>query len=63
MQREMLNSGGSLNSANANDEPIVIGHREQLFHLLAEACEIEHTLMCSYLYAAFSIKTNPPATE
>ena len=35
---------------------IVIGPREQLFHLLAEAAEIEHTLMCSYLYAAFSLK-------
>lgn len=35
---------------------IVVGTREQLFHLLAEAAEIEHTLMCSYLYAAFSLK-------
>jgi hypothetical protein len=35
---------------------IVVGPREQLFHLLAEASEIEHTLMCSYLYAAFSLK-------
>lgn len=40
-----------------NDEPdIVLGSREQLLHLLAEAAEIEHTLMCSYLYAAFSLK-------
>ena len=39
------------------DEPdIVIGSREQLFYLLAEAAEIEHTLMCSYLYAALSLK-------
>lgn len=36
---------------------ILVGDREQLFHLLAEAAEIEHTLMCSYLYAAFSLKT------
>lgn len=35
---------------------IVTGSREQLLHLLAEASEIEHTLMCSYLYAAFSLK-------
>lgn len=35
---------------------IVTGSREQLFHLLAEAAEIEHCLMCSYLYAAFSLK-------
>src|SRR5688500_1911197 len=34
----------------------VIGGREQLFHLLAEAAEVEHTLMCCYLYAAFSLK-------
>jgi hypothetical protein len=39
-------------------EPIVVGHREQLFHLIAEASEIEHTLMCSYLYAAFSLRTD-----
>jgi hypothetical protein len=38
------------------DVEIVIGSREQLFHLIAEAAEIEHTLMCSYLYAAFSLK-------
>ena len=41
----------------ATDEPeIIVGSREQLLHLLAEAAEIEHTLMCSYLYAAFSLK-------
>lgn len=39
------------------DEPLVItGSREQLLYLLAEASEIEHTLMCCYLYAAFSLK-------
>ena len=30
--------------------------REQLLHRLVEAAEIEHTLMCTYLYAAFSLK-------
>ncbi|MHB8283465.1 MAG: ferritin-like domain-containing protein [Caulobacteraceae bacterium] len=40
----------------APEAEIVIGTREQLLHLLAEAAEIEHTLMCSYLYAAFSLK-------
>lgn len=34
----------------------MIGSREQLLHLLKEAAEIEHTLMCSYLHAAFSLK-------
>lgn len=30
--------------------------REQLIHVLTEAAEIEHNLLCSYLYAAFSMK-------
>lgn len=30
--------------------------REQLLHSLYEASELEHNLMCTYLYAAFSIK-------
>ena len=31
--------------------------REQLVNMLAEAAEVEHNLMCCYLYAAFAIKT------
>ena len=30
--------------------------REQLLHLLTEAAEFEHNLLCCYLYAAFSLK-------
>jgi CDGSH-type Zn-finger protein/uncharacterized Fe-S cluster protein YjdI len=30
--------------------------REQLVHSLYEAAELEHDLMCTYLYAAFSLK-------
>lgn len=33
------------------------GQREYLIHLLTEAAEIEHNLLCSYLYAAFSLKS------
>lgn len=33
-----------------------ISTREQLLHLLAEASEFEHNLLCCYLYAAFSLK-------
>ena len=33
--------------------------REQLLHLLAEAAELEHNLLCSYLFAAFSLKCGP----
>ncbi|MFO0614623.1 MAG: ferritin-like domain-containing protein [Polyangiaceae bacterium] len=39
------------------DEPaILIEHRAELHYLLTEAAEIEHGLMCCYLYAAFSLK-------
>jgi len=31
--------------------------REHLIHSLYEAAELEHNLMCTYLYAAFSLKT------
>ena len=30
--------------------------REKLLHALYEAAELEHNLMCTYLYAAFSLK-------
>ena len=32
--------------------------REQLVHQLYEAAELEHNLMCTYLYAAFSLRTS-----
>ena len=38
---------------------IDINSREQLLYTLAEAAEIEHNLMCCYLYAAWSLKTEP----
>ena len=31
--------------------------RESLIHQLYEAAELEHNLMCTYLYAAFSLKS------
>jgi CDGSH-type Zn-finger protein/uncharacterized Fe-S cluster protein YjdI len=34
--------------------------REQLLYWLHEAAEIEHHLMCCYLYAAFSLKRSEP---
>src|ERR1700680_4835649 len=30
--------------------------REQLLHALCEAAELEHNLMCTYLYAAFALR-------
>ncbi len=39
------------------DAAIHIPSREQLLHRLYEAAELEHDLMCTYLYAAFSLKS------
>src|SRR5215813_433195 len=36
--------------------PVLTPTREQLIHSLYEAAELEHDLMCTYLYAAFSLK-------
>ena len=43
----------------------MIETREQLIHMLTEAAEIEHNLLCSYLYAVFSLKRagEPGLTE
>ncbi|MBW8882113.1 MAG: ferritin-like protein [Asticcacaulis sp.] len=42
----------------ADSEPdIIIRNREQLLDTLSEAAEIEHNLMCCYLYAAWTLKT------
>ncbi len=41
------------------DEPrVVVAHREDLWWLLAEACQLEHMIMCQYLYAEFSLTTD-----
>lgn len=39
-----------------SDRAPLVDTREQLLHLLAEASEFEHNLLCCYLYAAFSLK-------
>jgi CDGSH-type Zn-finger protein/truncated hemoglobin YjbI len=40
----------------APEAPFVIEHREALIYMLCEAAELEHAIMCQYLYAAFSLK-------
>src|SRR5262249_28737647 len=35
---------------------MVVARREQLWWLLAEAAQLEHMIMCEYLYAEFSLK-------
>jgi CDGSH-type Zn-finger protein/truncated hemoglobin YjbI len=38
------------------EAPLVIEHREALYYMLCQAAELEHGIMCQYLYAAFSLK-------
>lgn len=46
-----------LRSAQHVDErAIVIEHRSPLIYMLCTAAELEHALMCEYLFAAFSLK-------
>src|SRR4029453_11564356 len=36
--------------------PLRVESREELVWLLAQACELEHGLMCEYLFAQFTLK-------
>ena len=38
------------------EAPLVIEHREALYYMLCQAAELEHGIMCQYLFAAFSLK-------
>ena len=37
----------------------MVEYREQLWSLLVEAAQFEHMIMCQYLYACFSLRTEP----
>ena len=39
-----------------SEPPLRVESREELVYLLGEACELEHGLLCEYLYAQFSLK-------
>lgn len=41
---------------STSENPIVIEDREELIFLLSEASQLEHMIMCQYLFAAFSLK-------
>jgi hypothetical protein len=42
-----------------SEPEIVVENREHLWDLLIEASQLEHLIMCQYLYASFSLKTDP----
>jgi len=41
---------------HVDERAIVIEHRSALIYMLSTAAELEHALMCEYLFAAFSLK-------
>jgi Ferritin-like len=44
-------------AVNMAAEPkILVAHREDLWWLLAEACQLEHMIMCQYLFAEWTLK-------
>src|SRR6266550_6986379 len=45
-------------NGQAPEPPLRVESREELVYLLGEACELEHGLLCEYLYAQFSLKRN-----
>src|SRR5215471_12436805 len=52
-------SGGSkqVRQRRSMLEPrVVVAHREDVWWLLSEAAQLEHMIMCQYLFAAFSLK-------
>src|SRR5690348_16403589 len=44
-------------SSMGEESAIVVGDRKELTYLLSQAAELEHGVMCEYLYAAFSLKS------
>jgi hypothetical protein len=47
----------ALRGGRADPEgPFVIEHREALIYMLCQAAELEHGIMCQYLFAAYSLK-------
>jgi len=42
-----------------SESAIVVERRKELTYLLSQAAELEHALMCQYLYAAFSLRSTP----
>ncbi|TMG27928.1 MAG: hypothetical protein E6H93_13815 [Chloroflexi bacterium] len=43
-------------NGQGREPPLRVESRQELVYLLGEACELEHGLLCEYLYAQFSLK-------
>src|SRR5262245_37413782 len=56
MTDEAVTMSGNVTSDPPAEPVLKVDTREELVYLLGQACEIEHGLMCEYLYAQFSLK-------
>jgi hypothetical protein len=56
MTEEAVTMFGEATSDPLAEPVLKVDTREELVYLLGQACEIEHGLMCEYLYAQFSLK-------
>jgi Ferritin-like len=56
MTDEAVTMSGETRSSPPAEPVLKVETREELVYLLGQACEIEHGLMCEYLYAQFSLK-------
>jgi Ferritin-like len=56
MTDEAVTMSRETRSKSAPEPVLQVKTREELVCLLGQACEIEHGLMCEYLYAQFSLK-------
>ncbi len=54
--RRFSGKGPSFRLGHQNDALYLFDSREQLIDVLTEAAGVEHNLLCSYLYAGFSLK-------
>jgi hypothetical protein len=50
-----------LGATTSSPRELVLESREELLYLLGEAAELEHSIFCAYLYAAFTLRAEPGA--
>ncbi len=50
---------GNVGSYPSAEPALNVHSREELVYLLGQACEIEHGVMCEYLYAQFNPDPRP----
>jgi hypothetical protein len=48
-----------LGAGTGSPHELIVEGREELLYLLGEAAELEHSVCCTYLYAAFTLQAEP----